>query len=173
MKPLILILAMATGLAACSGGGQGVPQAGEPPLYRYASIEDAMAAARETLPVFWTHFHAPGEGETHFRVKITHPSEAFEQDHVWVEYLQQAGETSWRGSVMIENGGNDRFQTGLSLTFDAADIVDWAYTDNGKARGAYTSRAMLDLAPDADTTNIRALYHDDPVPPPTEDLRPD
>ncbi|GAB5457207.1 MAG: hypothetical protein Hens3KO_02370 [Henriciella sp.] len=136
----------------------------QPPLYNYASIKTAIAEAQETLPVFWGQFDNPASGTEQFRVKIIHPSDEYERDYVWVEYLQQASETEWRGSVMIENGGNDRFQTGLTVFFDQADIVDWGYTENGLMRGSYTSRAMLGLAPDADTSAIAARFHDSPVP---------
>ncbi len=161
--PLISLFAMA-GLAVCSGNKDAVVQEGEPPLYKYASIKAAMLEAQSTLPVFWDHFEAHSSGEEQFRVKIIEPSADYLRDYVWVEYLQQAGPTEWRGSVIIENGGNDRFQTGQTLDFAEADIVDWAYREGGLERGAYTSRAMLDLAPDADTSAIRATFHESPVP---------
>ncbi|MEM9938818.1 MAG: DUF2314 domain-containing protein [Pseudomonadota bacterium] len=141
----------------------------QPPLYNYASIKAAMAEAQSTLPVFWTQFRSPGPSEDQFKVKIKHPSDEYEIDYVWVEYLQENGETSWRGAVIIENGGNDRFRTGDTLQFDEADIVDWGYTEGGRLRGSYTTRAMLGLAPDADTSAIEARFHDSPVPTPAGD----
>ena len=163
MKPLLISLFAISALAACGAGDPPVQEA-EPPLYKYASIKTAMLEAQATLPVFWTHFEANAAGEEQFRVKIVEPSDAYARDYVWVEYLQQADETEWRGSVSIENGGNDRFTTGQTLDFAEADIVDWAYREDGRERGAYTTRAMLDLAPDADTSAIRATFHESPVP---------
>lgn len=163
VKYVLISLFAIVGLAACSGGDAPVQEV-EPPLYKYASIMTAMGEAQATLDVFWDHFEANAAGEEQFRVKIIEPSDAYARDYVWVEYLQQAGETEWRGAVIIENGGNERFTTGQTLDFAAADIVDWAYREDDRERGAYTTRAMLDLAPDADTGAIRATFHESPVP---------
>lgn len=151
-------------LTAC-GGEQEIIQQDTPPLYKYASIKTAMSEAQSTLDVFWEHFENPGSGEERFRVKIAHPSDAYKTDYVWVEYLQENGAPGdWRGAVGLENGGSDRFRTGDTLEFSEADIVDWAYHENGKTRGGYTTRAMLELPKDADTSAIKALYHDSPIP---------
>ncbi|MDJ0922281.1 MAG: DUF2314 domain-containing protein [Henriciella sp.] len=172
-------VALFAAVAACSGGSDtGDAEAplpplietdapelpDQPPLYNYASIKAAMAAAQETLPVFWAQFSAPGDDDDQFKVKIKHPSDAYAIDYVWVEYLQETGETRWSGAVMIENGGNDRFRTGDTLMFDETDIVDWGYTEAGRLRGSYTTRAMLNLAPEANTDALRARFHDSPIP---------
>lgn len=68
----------------------------QPALYNYASIQTAMAKAQETLPVFWDQFNNSSSDNERFKVKIIHPSDEYERDYVWVEYLQQAGETKWR-----------------------------------------------------------------------------
>lgn len=177
MKRILMICGGLVFVAACGGNQEAsVPTEpplvetaaselpDQPPLYNYASIKAAIVEARVTLPVFWGHFNNPAPREDQFKVKIVHPSDEYELDYVWVEYLQQAGPSEWRGAVMIENGGNDRFQTGNTLYFAESDIVDWGYTDNGLMRGSYTSRAMLGLAPDADTSAIAARFHDSPVP---------
>lgn len=136
----------------------------EPALYKYASIEAAMAEAQTTLDVFWDHHDNRREGEDHFRLKVALPSDAYARDYVWVEYLQPAGETRWRASVGLEGGGNDRFDTGRTVEFDETDIVDWSYSEGDRLRGAYTSRAMLDLAPNANVDSLRARYHESPTP---------
>ena len=96
-------------LAAC-GEPEPVVQQDTPPLYKYASIKAAIADAQSTVNVFWEHQADPGAGESDFRVKVTQETEDYLRDFVWVEYLEggsQPGE--WRGSVGIENGGNERF----------------------------------------------------------------
>lgn len=151
-------------LAAC-GSEQDIVQQDTPPLYKYTSVKTAMDEAKTTTDIFWQHFANPGPGEDRFRVKIAHASDAYETDYVWVEYLQENREPGqWRGAVGLENGGNDRFRTGDALEFSESDVVDWAYHENGKIRGSYTTRAMLTIPKEADTSAIRDLYHESPIP---------
>ncbi|MEL6244322.1 MAG: DUF2314 domain-containing protein [Pseudomonadota bacterium] len=160
MRPALAALALL--LAAC---GELVPaeRSDEPALYKYASIQSAMAEARSTLDVFWAHHDDRSPGEDGFRLKVAEPSDAYERDYVWVEYLQPAGEELWRGAVYLQ-GGHEQFRTGDTIEFSEADIVDWAYIDGERLRGAYTSRAMLDLAPNANVDNLSAIYHEEPTP---------
>ena len=149
--------------SACSGDD--IVQQDTPSLYKYASLKTAMADAKTTAPIFWKHFANPGPGEERFRVKIALESDAYKTDYVWVEYLQENGAPGeWRGSVGLENGGNERFRTGDTLEFSESDVADWAYHDNGKIRGGYTTRAMLTIPKDADIGAIEDLYHESPVP---------
>lgn len=158
----VLLLVAAFVLAAC--GSEPAVQEDEPPLYKYASIEAAMSKAQASIDVFWDHHDNRRDGEDVFRVKIIHPSDAYLRDYVWVEYLQPDGENAWRASVSVEDGGNDRFTTGQTLSFNSADIVDWSYVEDGRFRGTFTTRAMLDLAPEANTDSLRKRYHEEPLP---------
>ncbi|MEM9667561.1 MAG: DUF2314 domain-containing protein [Pseudomonadota bacterium] len=162
-------------LSACGGDETPQPPVDEaatetaakqdtPPLYKYRSLKAAMEESQTTMDVFWTHFRDPGPGEDTFRVKIAKESDEYFRDYVWIEYLQEnGGPEEWRGVVGIEDGGNDRFTTGQTLEFVTADIVDWSYTEDGKFRGSYTTRAMLGLT-DANVPALRAKYHESPVP---------
>jgi len=150
-------------LAAC--GSEDIVQQDIPPLYKYSELKSAMADATSTADVFWEHFENPNLGEERFRVKIALESDAYKRDFVWVEYLQENGAPGeWRGAVSLEDGGNDRFRTGDTLAFNESAVVDWAYHDNGKIRGGYTTRAMLTIPKNADTSAIEDLYHESPVP---------
>lgn len=164
MARLIAFLALLF-VAACSGDDTPAIKEDTPPLYKYASLKTAMAEAQGTVDVFWTRHEARGAGEDRFRVKIAAQSDAYVRDYVWVEYLQEGGAPKeWRGAVSLENGGNNRFRTGDTLVFTEADVVDWSYDEHGRMRGGYTTRAMLDLAPNADTSAIRAKFHESPIP---------
>ena len=158
------VAALFLALTAC-GGEQEIVQQDTPPLYKYSNLKTAMAEAKETAHIFWEHFANPSPGEEAFRVKIAHPSDAYKTDYVWVEYLQENGAPGeWRGAVGLENGGSNQFRTGDTLEFNENDVADWAYHDNGKIRGGYTTRAMLTIPKDADISAIEDLYHDSPVP---------
>lgn len=150
-------------LAAC--GSEEIVQQDTPPLYKYSELKSAVAEAKVTAPIFWENFADPAPGEERFRVKITRESDAYKIDYVWVEYLQENGAPGeWRGAVSLENGGNNRFKTGDTLEFSEGDVADWAYHENGKIRGGFTTRAMLTIPKDADTSAIEDLYHENPVP---------
>lgn len=151
-------------LTAC-GGEPEIAQQDTPPLYKYASLKTALAEAKETRDVFWERFAAPAPGEEEFRVKITVTTEDYVTDYVWVVDLEEAATPgNWLGNVGAENGGNNRFQTGDTIKFNESDVADWAYHDNGKIRGGYTTRAMLTLPKDVDISAIKDKYHDSPVP---------
>jgi hypothetical protein len=66
MKAAGLFLALAL-IAAC--GGERVAEEGPPPLYKYNAMKEAVAEARETLPVFWDALQSGNAGLFGFRAE--------------------------------------------------------------------------------------------------------
>ncbi len=148
-------------IAACSG--EIVQQDGPPPLYKYASMKTAVTEGKGTLPVFWQAFNGGDIGQSEFALLVVTPSERQTEEYVWVEAITQL-ESGYRGLVPQEHEMKDGFKPGDAIDFAASDIADWRFKENGKYRGAYTTRAMMGLAPNANIDNIRALFHENPVP---------
>ena len=101
----------------------------------------AIAAARASLPEFWVHFAAPGEGEGDFNLKVA-ISEGGQTEHFWCDEI--VGD--WNGaSCVIANDAEIVQSVGLGdrILVDAASISDWMYLVDGKIRGARTLLAML------------------------------
>ena len=165
LKSITLILAVSAILVAC-GEPEPIVQEDQPPLYKYSEIKQAMSDSSETISVFWEHFESPGPEEDNFRVLIVEPTDEYAKDYVWVSYLQQIGDDAWRGSVSLDPEANNRFEPGISIEFTEEDIVDWAYSEDGRTRGSYTTRAMLNLRSvrNLDLDNIRGLLHESPTP---------
>ncbi|HPE47514.1 MAG TPA: DUF2314 domain-containing protein [Hyphomonas sp.] len=160
MRAALLALALA-GLTACGGASR--PEDGEPPLYRYKSMEAAVDEARASLPVFWDAFNSGDAAYSDFALNVITPSKRYTAEHVWVVDIREAG-GRYHGTITKDHEMDDGFASGDEVDFLPGQIADWRYKEGGRFRGAYTSRAMLDLAPGADTGNIRALFHDSPVP---------
>ena len=158
-RPALALLMFA--LAAC--GAETKPEDGPPPLYQYQSMKTAVDAARETLPVFWQAYADEDPATTGFALNVVTPSKRYMAEYVWlVDITEEDGR--YTGIVPPDHEIDDGFASGDAVDFLPGQIADWRYREDGKFRGAYTSRAMLDLAPGADTSNIRALFHESPVP---------
>ncbi len=164
---------LAVAVAACGapaatsqaeGGAPAVAQADEPPLFKYSEIQAAIADARANLEVFWVAMGS--EAGASCRAQVTTESSAYRKDYVWVGEIEPGAgpDGAHIGRVVEDEADGARFTAGQEIAFTEADITDWMYSEDGKLRGGYTSRAMLDLAPSADTSAIRALYHDSPTP---------
>lgn len=171
---LIALIVLGMGCIACSGSNDqnGVDHAvesvqqDEPPLYKYSQLRQAMTDSLETIDVFWEHFENPGSEEDAFRVLVAKESKEYARDYVWIHYLQQTGENDWRGSVSLDKESSPRFAPGLSVEFNEDDIVDWAYSEDGRTRGSYTTRAMLELRSvrNLKIDAIRGALHESPTP---------
>ena len=68
MKAPGLFLALAL-IAACSG--ERVAEEGPPPLYKYNAMKEAVAEARQTLPVFWDALQSGDPAYSDFALNVT------------------------------------------------------------------------------------------------------
>ncbi|MCA8903122.1 MAG: DUF2314 domain-containing protein [Hyphomonas sp.] len=160
MKRIGLALMMFA-LAAC--GAETKPEPGPPPLYKYQSMKTAVEEARQTLPVFWDAYRSGDGAYSNFALNVVTQSKRYDAEYVWLVDIKER-EGRLEGTVPEDHEIDDGLKSGTVIAFLPGQIADWRYREDGRTRGAYTTRAMLDLAPNADTSNIRALFHDSPVP---------
>ena len=149
-------------LAAC--GSEPVQEEGPPPLYKYTSMKNAVAEGQATLPAFWDAYHSGNPAYSDFALNIVTPSPRYSEEHVWLVDIRPSGEAAYSGRIPEQDEIEDGLAPGEIITFGAGQIADWRYKEDGKYRGAYTSRAMLGLAPTANLDNIKAMFHDSPLP---------
>ena len=161
MKTPVLFAALAL-IAAC--GGERVAEEGPPPLYKYNAMKEAVADARETLPVFWEAYESGNPAYADFALNVATSSDRYTEEHVWLVDIRQADEAHYAGVVPDDREIRDGLTPGDMIAFRPEQIADWRFREDGKFRGAYTTRAMMNLAPDANIDNIRAMFHDSPVP---------
>jgi len=160
-----MIRALLTGfaflVAACSA--EVVQEEGPPPLYKYSNMKAAVASGQETLPVFWDALESDNAAQSNFMLLVVTPSQRYTEEYVWVENVTEIL-TGYRGTVPEEHEMQDGFKGGDTIDFIAGDIADWRYKEDGKYRGAFSTRAMMDIVPNAEIDNIKALFHDEPLP---------
>ncbi len=132
--------------AACS------PTPGSSALYKDRKMQNAVAEARSTLPVFFEAWQTQAEGHSDFRVTVIMPSSAYGRDYVELSDIRQ----DFAGFIGATSGGKE-------VPFLTADIADWRYKDGERYRGGYTRRVMFDMT-DAEIPNIRAQFHEEPLP---------
>jgi uncharacterized protein YegJ (DUF2314 family) len=99
-----------------------------------------------------------------FALNVTTTSDRYTEEHVWLVDIRQADDAHYAGVVPEDHEIRDGLETGDMIAFRPEQIADWRFREDGKFRGAYTTRAMMNLAPDAKIDNIRAMFHDSPVP---------
>lgn len=141
-----LLIPVILALSACS------PIAGSPATYKEPSMQRAVAEARTTLPAFFEAWQSEREAYSDFRVTVIMPTDVHGRDYVELTHIRREfagfiGETS----------------SGKEVPFLTADIADWRFKDGEKYRGGYTRRAMFDMT-NADISNIRAKFHEEPLP---------
>ncbi|MEZ5952796.1 MAG: DUF2314 domain-containing protein [Hyphomonas sp.] len=127
-------------------------------------MRKAVSDARGTLPVFWEAFDSGNEASSDFALNVTTRSRRYTEEPVWLVDLKLMPGDLYAGTIPDDHEIKDGLKPGEMIAFAPEDIVDWRFRKDGKFYGAYTTRAMLDLAPGARTDNIRAMFHDSPVP---------
>lgn len=143
-RSLMALLFLA--LAACS------PTPGSPTLYKDRAMQDAVADARRTLPIFFEAWQSNDDAYSDFRVTVIMPSSAYGRDYEELANIRQ----EFAGFIGETSSGDD-------VPFLVADIADWRFLEGDKYRGGYTRRVMFDMT-NADIPNIRGQFHEEPLP---------
>ncbi len=151
-RSLVLLVALA--LAACSAGG-------EDGRYQRALMA-ATREAREHLPFFWEHLSAPGPDEYQFllKVRLPAPGDGASPEPVWVYDLLKDGETLT--GKLASPAPDASLDKDAELTFTADRIVDWAFIQNEKLLGHYTTRVMLPRMPPDQADAMRSMLGENP-----------
>ncbi|MFN3213938.1 MAG: hypothetical protein ACE37M_12590 [Henriciella sp.] len=133
-------------VAACS------PTPGSPALYQDRDMQNAVSEARQNLPVFFEAWRSGIGDYSDFRVTVIMPSSAYGRDYEELSNIR----AEFAGFIGETSGGKD-------VPFLTADIADWRFKDGERYRGGYTRRVMFDMT-DAEMPNIRAQFHEEPLP---------
>ncbi len=120
--------------------------------------------AQQTLHGFWEGYEYGNPDYYDYALKVTTDSGQYTEEHVWLVDIRHVEGEHYAGAVPEDHEIRDGLAPGDRIAFLPEQISDWRFREDGKFRGAYTTRAMMDLAPDAKIDNIRAMFHDSPVP---------
>ena len=115
-------------------------------------MQNAVADARASLPVFFEAWQNEGEAYSDFRVTVIMPSSAYGRDYEELSNIRR----EFAGFIGETSGGEE-------VPFLVADIADWRFLEGEKYRGGYTRRVMFDMT-DADIPALRAQFHEEPLP---------
>ncbi|MEL7452394.1 MAG: DUF2314 domain-containing protein [Pseudomonadota bacterium] len=146
MKTALILFPIILVIAACS------PTPGSPALYKDREMQDAVADARATLPIFFEAWQSEIDAYSDFRLTVIMPSSAYGRDYEEVSNIRR----EFAGFIGETAAGDD-------VPFLVADIADWRFKDGDKFRGGYTRRVMFDMT-DADIPNLRGQFHEELLP---------
>ena len=115
-------------------------------------MQDAVADARASLPVFFEAWQSENDAYSDFRVTVIMPTSSYGRDYEELTSIRR----EFAGFIGETSGGDD-------VPFLIADIADWQFKDGERYRGGFARRAMFDMT-DADIPNLRDRYHQEPLP---------
>jgi uncharacterized protein YegJ (DUF2314 family) len=107
-----------------------------------ATMNAAMAAAKQSLPVFMDVLNNPGSGATELILKVAISTDTDYVEHIWVDQIRPLGNATYEGrygNEPVEFEGNQ----GDPVTFSEDSISDWSFMQNDQLHGNYTTRVML------------------------------
>lgn len=143
---MIAMSCIASVLTACG------PTPGSPEIYKQPSVQNAVADARASLPVFFEAWQSGNAVYSDFQVTVIMPSSAYGRDYEQLTLLRR----EFAGFI-------GESASGAEVPFLVADIADWRFKDGDRYRGGFLQRAKFDMT-DADIPNLRGQFHEEPLP---------
>ncbi len=141
MKSLIVALTLFCTLLAAPVQAQG----GDPVVNFSESdavMNDAIAAARASLPVFMDALNGSASGATSLILKVAISTESDYVEHIWVDDVRALEDGMFEGRYAnqpVEFKANE----GDAVTFPEGAISDWSFMRDDQLHGNYTTRVML------------------------------
>ncbi|MEJ8560164.1 DUF2314 domain-containing protein [Yoonia sp. GPGPB17] len=127
-----------------------------------ASMNAAMAEARDTLDVFLENTLSDGQSAPQTMLKVSIPT-ANGNEIIWVSPFAQTSATEWIGILANQPQDIKGANAGDTVTFDTTQIADWAlFSEDGVMYGGYTIREMV--ASGAVTPDMVPAMSDNPIP---------
>ncbi|NSX56465.1 YegJ family protein [Parasulfitobacter algicola] len=124
-------------------------------------MNDAIAEARATLPIFLNKVSVSNPAQELFALKVALPTPDAGHEHVWVAYFNHQN-NSFEGALMNQPAmaqGN----RGDVIEFTNADISDWFFWQDEKMHGAFTMRVMLPQLSAEDQAYYKGVLAPKPV----------
>lgn len=160
MKSLILIL-FGTALFSCqSGNTTKIVREGEPDIYTLESSDQemnaAIAKAQGTLSELEDAFKSDRYPMESFIIKVKFPTnEGYE--HIWMSDITLV-DSAFYGIVNNIPNNTTEVKFGDTVRIRKEMITDWIYSDQGKLRGGYTLRVILDRMPSEERKEFLQSY---------------
>jgi len=122
------------------------------------AMRKAFQRAAATLPDFLALAARPREGISDFSLKVA-ISDGRNTEYFWVGDFAPQGE-AFTGTLDNEPRLVRKYKMGERITFQRAQVVDWAYTErrNGRMMGNFTACALLSKEPPAEAAAFKKQY---------------
>jgi len=108
-------------------------------------MQDAIAAARASLPAFVARLDAPQPGDVNFGVKFPF-REGEQTEHIWLSHIRRVGD-KFVGIVSATPRYVKKVSKGTTVRVPIGKVSDWAYGNGDALHGQYTLRVMLHTLP--------------------------
>ena len=143
----ITLLLLCGSLGACARKSTPATEDGKDQVV-YVKSEDpgmnaAIAKAQGSIALFKAAAKERKPNTERYAVKVGFHYGADDREHMWVQDPEFEGD-SVRGKLINEPVDVTNLKLGQVVTAPAADISDWMYVEDGKLRGGYTMRVLLD-----------------------------
>lgn len=105
-----------------------------------AELNAAMKAARESLPVFWSHFEKQGPDVGPFLLKVALPTKDESLEHIWMLVTERGEKIT--GTLVNKPVNIAGVSQGSKVTVTPQQVSDWTYIRGGIAYGQFTNRVL-------------------------------
>ena len=119
-------------------------------------MEAAFRQARETLKGFLELARAPRPSITSMAVKVAVHDQS-ETEFFWISPFREK-DGGFVGTIDNTPRSVRNVKLGQTITFQASDIVDWLYRENGNMFGNYTACALLKQVPPSERKAFAREY---------------
>ena len=122
-----------------------------------AEMNEAMAKARETLPVLFENLGRPDVKAFMLKVAVDASDAGRTLEHIWMSECR-SGRVRELACIVANAPHSKNIVEGELYEFDIKEITDWAYFDDaGMMHGAYTMRVILPRLPEDQAASYRAI----------------
>lgn len=146
MKSLVSILFVTAFFSCQSGNTTTIVREGEPDMYALQSSDPemnaAIAKAQSTFNELEEAFKSDRYPAESFIIKVKFPTDEG-HEHIWMTDITLT-DSAFYGIVSNLPNSTTEVELGDTVQIRKEMITDWIYSDQGKLRGGYTLRVLLD-----------------------------
>jgi uncharacterized protein YegJ (DUF2314 family) len=126
------------------------------------AFDDAVVAARASLPVFWQRLAENPGGPDDYGLKVAFKNPRGQVEEVWLQDIKRNG-ARIVGRLNYDPETLPNLRRSDIVPIREADIVDWTFKEGRKRYGHFTTRVLAKLRPQ-ESAKTMALLSDNPLP---------
>ncbi|MDJ0827674.1 MAG: DUF2314 domain-containing protein [Rhodobacter sp.] len=127
------------------------------------TIEEAVRQARQSLPAFLERAESAPSGWEMVSLKVALEGDTM-VENIWVSDFQRPGFEIFTGRLANDPVDLPGLKAGDLVKFSYDQISDWAFVENGRGYGFYTTRVLTEGISEEELAMMNAFLSPDPVP---------